>query len=125
MPRFSVLLSICVPAKSPPTAAWGVFFRPGLLLGGAAVGAIILTAVYYLSRAQIPYVGLGGIALCGLVLGVLVVILAERFSPVDRMELMAGGQSLGLSNVQIMREVVIPPGRPGLLNLLNRWKQQF
>lgn len=91
------------------------------------MGAIILTAVYYLSRAQIPYVGLGGaLALCGLVLGgVLVVILAERFSPVDRMELMAGGQSLGLSNVQIMREVVIPPGRPGLLNLLNRWKQQF
>ncbi|HHY15487.1 MAG TPA: hypothetical protein GX521_05385 [Firmicutes bacterium] len=109
--------------EKPANSRLGRFFDPAYFLG-AAVGAIILTAVYYLSRAQIPYVGLGGIALCGLVLGVLVVILAERFSPVDRMELMAG-QSLGLSNVQIMREVVIPPGRPGLLNLLNRWKQQF
>jgi len=27
--------------------------------------------------------------------------------------------------VQIMREVVIPPSRPGLMNMLNRLKQQF
>ena len=31
----------------------------------------------------------------------------------------------GLSNVQIMHEIVIPAGRPGLLNLLNRTKQRF
>jgi ABC-type amino acid transport system permease subunit len=49
---------------------------------------------------------------------------AERFSPVNIKEVTAG-QALGLSNVQIMREIVIPSSRPGLMNLLNRWKQQF
>src|SRR5690554_1677302 len=99
------------------------FFDPIYLLGGG-VGSLILIAVYCLSRSQIPYVGLGSIAFFGLILGILITIFAERFSPVNTMELMAA-QSLGLSNVQIMREVVIPPSRPGLLNLLNRWKQQF
>ncbi len=109
--------------EKPAKGRLGRFLDPVYPLG-AAVGGIVLTAVYYLSRSQIPYVGPGGIALCGLILGIIIVIFAERFSPVNRMELMAG-QSLGLSNVQIMREVVIPPGRPGLLNLLNRWRQQF
>ncbi len=98
-------------------------FDPLFLLGGV-VGSIILTSVYYLSRAQIPLVTLPVVLLLGFGLGVLVVVFAERFSPVHSMEVMAG-QSLGLSNVQIMREVVIPPSRPGLMNLLNRWKQQF
>lgn len=102
---------------------WRRILDPLLLLGGA-VGTVILTAVYYLSRAQIPFVGLPGMALLGFALGAAVVLLAERFSPVHRAELMAA-QSLGLSNVQIMREVVIPPSRPGLLNLLNKRKQQF
>ena len=30
-----------------------------------------------------------------------------------------------LSLIHILREVVIPPSRPGLMNMLNRLKQQF
>ncbi|HAI52256.1 MAG TPA: hypothetical protein DCL99_03050, partial [Firmicutes bacterium] len=71
-----------------------------------------------------PLVNPAVVAVLGFALGVLLVLLAERFSPVDGMELMAA-QALGLSNVQIMREVVIPPSRPGLMNMLNRLKQQF
>lgn len=96
---------------------------PLFFLGGV-VGSTILTSVYYLSRSQIPLVTFPLVLLLGFGLGVLVVLFAERFSPIHSMEIMAG-QSLGLSNVQIMREVVIPPSRPGLMNLLNRWKQQF
>lgn len=99
------------------------FCDPLLLLGGT-VGTVILTSVYYLSRSQIPLVTFPVVLVLGFSLGVLVTVFAERFSPVHSMEIMAG-QSLGLSNVQIMREVVIPPSRPGLMNLLNRWKQQF
>lgn len=119
---FSTLKYFRSCGKPVSSRFWRVFDPIHLL--GAAVGSVILTAVYYFSRSQIPYVGLGSIAFCGLILGILITMFAERFSPVHSMELMAG-QSLGLSNVQIMREVVIPPSRPGLLNLLNRWKQQF
>lgn len=101
-----------------------LFFCDPIFFLGASVGSLILTSVYYLSRSQIPFLTLPIVVVLGLALGVIVTIFAERFSPVHSMEIMAG-QSLGLSNVQIMREVVIPPSRPGFLNLLNRWRQQF
>ncbi|NMB01115.1 MAG: ABC transporter permease [Firmicutes bacterium] len=109
--------------EKPLTRRWLRYFDPLLVFGGT-LGAVILTSVYFLARAQIPFVSPFMVVLIGFALGVLLVIFSERFSPVDSMELMAG-QSLGLSNLQIMREVVIPPSRPGLLNLLNRFKQQF
>lgn len=109
--------------KKPAETGWMRVINPFFALGGM-LGAVILTSVYYLSRSQIPFFSWPLVVLVGFILGVLIVIFSERFSPVHSMELMAG-QSLGLSNVQIMREVVIPPSRPGLLNLLNRFKQQF
>ncbi len=110
-------------SKKPAKAGWRRMFNPLFVLGGT-VGIVILTSVYYLSRSKIPFFSWPLVIFIGFVLGVLIVAFSERFSPIHTMELMAG-QSLGLSNVQIMREVVIPPGRPGLLNLLNRFKQQF
>ena len=107
----------------PNKRRWARLFNPLLVLGGV-LGSVILTSVYYLSRSQIPFVSLPFVVFLGFALGGLIVVFAERFSPVHSMELMAG-QSLGLSNVQIMREIVIPPSRPGLLNLLNRFRQQF
>jgi DNA-binding protein YbaB len=101
---------------------WQVL-NPVLLFGGL-LGAVILTSVYRLSGAEIPYLSLGSIVLIGGLVGWVVARFAERFSPVNIKEVTAG-QALGLSNVQIMREIVIPSSRPGLMNLLNRWKQQF
>ena len=97
--------------------------NPVLFLG-ALLGAVVLAAVYRLSGAQIPYLSHGTIALIGAAVGWLVAKFAERFSPVNVKEFTVC-QALGLSNVQIMREIVIPGSRPGLMNLLNRWKQQF
>jgi hypothetical protein len=109
--------------KKARTKRWMRILDPLLLFGGV-LGSGLLTSIYYLAKGQIPFFSPVAVAALGFVLGVVLVVFAERFSPVDSMELMAG-QSLGLSNVQIMREVVIPPSRPGLLNLLNRFKQQF
>lgn len=109
--------------EKPIRRRWLRLFNPLLIYGGV-LGSVVLTCVYHLSRSQIPFFTFPVVVCLGFALGVLIVVFAERFSPVHSMELMAG-QSLGLSNVQIMREVVIPPSRPGLLNLLNRFKQQF
>lgn len=109
--------------KTPIKKWWMKVFDP-LLVTGGIVGSLILTCVFKLSRAQIPFFSLPVIVLVGFSLGMLVVVFAERFSPINSMEVMAG-QSLGLSNVQIMREILIPSSRPGLLNLQNRWKQKF
>ncbi len=97
--------------------------NPVIVFGGV-VGMISLALVYVFSGAEIPFVNLGVISGLGFIMGALIVIFAEKFSPIHTNEIMAG-QSLGLSDVQIMREIVIPVSRPGLLNLLNRWKQRF
>jgi len=57
-------------------------------------------------------------------LGLVTALLADRLSPV-RVEEIVAGQSLGLTNGQIMREIVVPAGRPGLLSLVNRWRREF
>jgi hypothetical protein len=53
----------------------------------------------------------------GAFLGLLVALAAERLSPVAEEQVLAG-ESLGLSYRQIMEEIVIPAGRPGLYQLL-------
>lgn len=99
------------------------YFNPVMILG-VIVGTALLTATYTLSRAAIPYVSMSTVLIIGAVLGGLIGMFSEKFSPVHADEIMAG-LSLGLSNVQIMHEIVIPASRPGLLNLLNRTKQRF
>jgi hypothetical protein len=90
-------------------------------LYAAGVGAIWLGGALALSGAQIPYLRLWHVALIGGVFGMLLALLAEKINPVNQEEVMAG-LSLGLPFQTIMREIVIPAGRPGLLQLLNRWK---
>ena len=79
--------------------------------------------IYIAYRAQIPLV-VGHVAIVGGLLGLLIAAFSDKFSPVDIHEAMAG-QALGLPHVQIMREIVIPAGRPGLMYLLNRRHQRF
>ncbi len=99
------------------------YFNPLVLMGGL-VGMVLLVLIYVASRASIPYVSLGTIAIVGGLLGMTISMFSEKFSPIHADEIMAG-QALGLSNVQIMQEIVIPASRPGLLNLLNRTRQRF
>ena len=99
------------------------FLNP-IVIFGAVVGMTILVTTYSLSNASIPYVSMPMVAVIGTGLGVMIGMFSEKFSPVRADEIMAG-LALGLSNAQIMHEIVIPDGRPGLLNLLNRTKQKF
>jgi len=49
---------------------------------------------------------------------------AEKISPLAIDEVTAG-EALGLSYDEIMREIVVPNGKPGLLQKMNYYKLQF
>ncbi len=91
---------------------------------GMAVGAIMLSAMFALAKANIPYLNFIGVPLIGALLGLIIAHYAERISPVAQEEMMAG-EALGLSVDDIMREIVIPGARPGLLQKLNSRKVKF
>ena len=99
------------------------FLNP-VFIFGALTGAALLVPTYILSRANIPFMGLAQTVICGLLLGMLTAVLAERLSPVDDSEMLAG-EALGLTYAQIMREIVVPAARPGLLQLLSRCRRKF
>ncbi len=90
-------------------------------LYAAAIGALWLIATFLMSGARIPYFGLWQVGISGAALGMLISSLAEKINPISKDEVMAG-LSLGLPFKTVMREIVIPAGRPGLLQILNRWK---
>ncbi len=91
---------------------------------GMVVGAVMLTAMFVLAKGGIPYLPWVCVPLVGAALGLIVALYTEKISPVSWEEIMAG-QSLGLSVDQIMREIVIPSGRPGVLQKLNQRKLKF
>ena len=88
---------------------------------GMSIGAILLTAIFLLSGGGIPYLPWIGVPIIGALLGLIAAHYADKISPVSTEEVMAG-ESLGMSTDEIMREIVIPNGRPGLLQKLNRHK---
>ncbi len=91
---------------------------------GMAMGAIMLTAMFILAKGGIPYLPWLGVPLIGAMLGLIAANYAEKINPVSTEEVMAG-EAIGLSFDEIMREIVIPAGRPGLLQKLNTRKVKF
>jgi hypothetical protein len=85
------------------------------------IGWIWMGTAIVFAGARIPYLSTAQIGVCGGILGILLTFVAEKVNPVNQEEFMAG-LSLGLPFRTIMREIVIPAGRPGLMQLLNRWK---
>lgn len=85
------------------------------------IGGLWLGVTFFLSGGAVPYLDYWQIGIIGGIFGVLIATLAEKINPVNKDEVLAG-LSLGLPFKTIMREIVIPSGRPGLLQLLNRWK---
>lgn len=85
------------------------------------VGGLWLGVAFFLAGGAIPYLDYWQIGIIGGICGIFIAILAEKINPVDKDEVLAG-LSLGLPFKTIMREIVIPSGRPGLLQILNRWK---
>ncbi|HEY8464196.1 MAG TPA: hypothetical protein VIM29_09290 [Bacillota bacterium] len=90
-------------------------------LYAATVGAVWLVTTLTLSGASVPYLKMWHLGAIGGGFGMLLAVIAEKINPVNKEEVLAG-LSLGLPFRTIMREIVIPAGRPGLLQLLNRSK---
>jgi hypothetical protein len=93
-------------------------------LYGMACGGVMLTAMFIIAGGGFPYLPWIGVPLLGAALGLLVAGYAEKISPVAADEIMAG-EALGLSFDEVMREIVIPAARPGLLQKLNNRKVKF
>jgi hypothetical protein len=85
------------------------------------VGGIWLSTTFILAGARIPYLNFWAIGFIGGIFGILILMIAEKINPICKDEVLAG-LSLGLPFKTIMREIVIPAGRPGMLQFLNRWK---
>lgn len=88
-------------------------------LYGAVVGAVWFPLTFAASGAALPVVGLWGAAIIGLAVGSFFAATCDRFNSVNTDEMLAG-EALGLPFEVVMREIVIPSGRPGLLMWLNR-----
>ena len=93
-------------------------------LYGMAVGAVLLTAIFIIAGGGIPYLPWIGVPFLGALLGLTVANNAEKISPLAIDEVTAG-EALGLSYDEIMREIVVPNGKPGLLQKMNYYKLQF
>ncbi|BBB91563.1 MAG TPA: hypothetical protein PKA28_13740 [Methylomusa anaerophila] len=91
---------------------------------GMAVGAVMLTSMFLLTGGGMPYLPWIGVPVLGALLGLIVAAYAEKISPIAAEEVMAG-EALGMSFDEIMREIVIPSGRPGLMHKLNNRKVKF
>ena len=91
---------------------------------GMAIGAVLLTGMFILSGGGFPYLLWLEVHVLGSFLGFIAARYAEKISPVSEDEIFAR-ESLGMSYLEIMREIVIPSSRPGLLQIMNRRKTKF
>lgn len=125
------MLKLMEPSLLPKKSEWpdwleGIYRKISKVVNlatlySAFIGGIWLTVAFALAGAEIPYLNYWEISLIGGVLGVLIASLSEKINPICKEEVMAG-LSLGLPFKTVMREIVIPAGRPGLLQILNRWR---
>lgn len=91
---------------------------------GMIIGSILLTAMFILAGGGIPYLPWIGVPILGALLGLVAAGYCEKISPIAAEEVMAG-EALGMSFDEIMREIVVPAARPGLLQKLNIRKVKF
>lgn len=91
---------------------------------GALVGALLLGVIAAVTRATLASLGIPAFVLLGMSMGLATAWAAPRLSPVKNGEVEAC-VALGLSPSEVMREVVLPAGKPGVFSLLNRPRQVF
>lgn len=113
----STLLSF-VGAQRTMAGQRGAWLRVRLGAAGGAWFALVLTTVAWLSGG-VPFLHLLLLAMSGFAVGFAATFAAQRVSPVDADQLEAA-VSLGMPNSDILRRVVIPGGRPGLLLWFSR-----
>ena len=91
---------------------------------GFLSGGLIFSLICFLSQTNFAYLNLKTEFLIGGGLGLIIALLAKMLNPVNSEEWDAG-KALGFSPAEIMHEIIIPAGKPGLLYLLNYPKVIF
>ncbi|MFP4017485.1 MAG: hypothetical protein ACLFUI_10685 [Halanaerobiales bacterium] len=91
---------------------------------GFLSGGLIFSMICMISQIEFPYLNLQTEFIIGGITGLLVTLLSGMLNPVNREEWEAG-VALGFSPGEIMHEIIIPSGKPGLLYLLNYRKMIF
>ena len=95
--------------------------RPGFeeYLYGALAGAISLYAIGAITGSTLGSAGGPLFAAIGGLLGLVGAGVSLKMSPVDLDEVEAS-IAFGMTGTQIMREIIIPSGKPGILSFINR-----
>ncbi|AZR73953.1 hypothetical protein BBF96_11460 [Anoxybacter fermentans] len=89
------------------------------VLFGMIMGSLTLELIFRLTNGQLPYIENHPGAWIGAIMGLVIALMTDRINPVDKKEYIAG-EALGFNLTEILRQIVIPAGKPGILYLLNR-----
>ena len=116
----SAIMTVLKKTDARRSVAGGKKVRLGPVYAGL-LGAVILSATMVGAKGSIPFVGPWAVFFIGAGIGLCIYALADRVSPVNLDEV-AAGVAMGLPYHQVMRDIVIPSGRPGLMSTLNKFE---
>ncbi|MGM0502162.1 MAG: hypothetical protein ACQERJ_06500 [Bacillota bacterium] len=100
------------------------WYQNSALYYSAAVGGVTLGSIIYLTGFNSPYLPQWSFWLLGSGLGLLLFKEAKTITGISPREFRAGA-ALGFNYGQIMRQIIVPAGKPGLLRLLNQRQTYF
>lgn len=114
-------LDLLVPYRKTKKGKEAVLTRLFPWLYASGLGAVWLWTTIKLSGAHIPYFSGASFLVVGALVGLVFYRMAEKFHRLNLDEVIAG-YALGFNFTTVMREIVLPAGRPGLMQRLNRRK---
>lgn len=118
------VLSVVKDLRKKKYQSLGMRILNSELIFGALAGSVMLHVIFTLTHGQLPYLEVYPGLILGGILGFIVAFFSERINPIDKKEYMAG-EALGFTFTEILREIIIPSGKPGILYLLNQRKLYF
>lgn len=119
----SSIIALLKKTAASRSVAGGMKVKMGPIYAGS-IGATVLSATMAASGGSLPFVGPWMVFFIGACIGLGAYAVAEKVSPVN-MDEVSAGIAMGLPWHQIMRDIVIPSGRPGILNVLNKSEVSF
>lgn len=100
------------------------WYRASSFYYSLGVGSFILGGIVYLTGLESPYLPSWSSLLLGALLGLLAYKKAAAINDFAETDFKAGA-AFGFNYAQIMRQIIIPQSKPGLLKVLNQSKTYF